>query len=344
MKKRTQYLALLLALTQMISGVVVAQKVGSTSMQFLKVMPVARATAMGDAYCVWAKGAEAIFWNPAGLSYTNGNELSLTYLQWIFDTQQGAVSFAHSFADYGVIGLQLQYVDYGSIDEAIWAAPYNTDLNTPGLTGRTFRPYSYVVGVSYATHITDKFSTGLTVKYAHESLYNGNEVVVTRYSPDTSTVKVKTWGNTLLFDYGIHYKTGYKSIEIGASVQNFGPNIKYAEEDHPAPLALRVGIAADLMGPDALLLQSDDSRVGVEFDLFQPNDYTQQYHIGAEYEFAQMVALRAGYKLNYDADGFTAGIGLKQSLGPMRLSFDYSFGSLSYHLGNVHRISLGVGF
>ncbi len=31
-----------------------AQKVGSTAMQFLHVMPVARATAMGDAYSVLA--------------------------------------------------------------------------------------------------------------------------------------------------------------------------------------------------------------------------------------------------------------------------------------------------
>lgn len=323
---------------------VFAQKVGSTSLQFLKVMPVARATAMGDAYAVWAKGAEAIFWNPAGLAYTEGTEVSMTYLQWIFDTQQGALSASQSLGDYGTVGLQLQYIDYGSIEEAIWAPPYNADLNMPGLTGRTFKPYSYVVGVSYGTKITDKFSTGLSVKYIHESLYNDKEILVTRYVPDTATVKVKTWGTVVLFDYGIHYKTGFRSIELGASVQNFGPNVKYAEEDQPAPMVFRIGIAANFIGPEALLVVDEANRLGMEFDLIHPNDYDQQYHVGLEYEFSQLVALRCGYKFNYDADGFTAGLGLKQTLGGTRFTVDYSFGSMSYHLGNVHRISLGVGF
>ncbi len=344
MKKRSQLFIEIIALTIVATTCMMAQKVGSTSMQFLKVMPVARATAMGDAYSVWARGAEAIFWNPAGVAYTQGTELSMTYLQWIFDTQQGAISIAHSFHGIGSIGLQLQYVDYGEIEEAIWAPPYNSDLNTPGLTGRTFRPYSYVVGLTYGTKITDKFSTGLSVKYAHESLYNDNEVVVTKYLPDTTEMKVKTWGNVFLFDYGIHYNTGYRTIEVGASIQNFGPNVTYADEDHPVPMALRVGIAADILGTNALLFQSDNSRLGIEFDLFQPNDYDQQYHLGAEFEFAHIISVRTGYKFNYDADGFTAGLGLKQKLGSARFSFDYSFGSLSYHLGNVHRISLGVGF
>ena len=46
---------------------VYSQKVGTTSMQFLKVMPCARGTALGDAYSVLATGAEAgileSFWN-----------------------------------------------------------------------------------------------------------------------------------------------------------------------------------------------------------------------------------------------------------------------------------------
>ncbi|MCX7983812.1 MAG: PorV/PorQ family protein [Bacteroidetes bacterium] len=344
MKSNKKIFFSVFALLLVISTITSAQKVGSTSMQFLKVMPVARATAMGDAYAVWAKGAEAVFWNPAGLQYTNGNELTMTYVQWIFDTYQGAFAYARSLGMWGSLGLQLQYVDFGTFDEAVWVPPYNQDLNTPGLTGRTFRPYSYLVGISYANALTDKFTTGLTVKYAHESLYNDKEVEVWIYHPDTSKIKVKTWANVVLFDYGIHYKTGYRTIEIAASIQNFGPNVKYGKEDHPAPLSFRIGIAGDLMGPDALLFKSENSRLGMEFDIFHPNDYTQQYHIGAEYEFAQLIALRAGYKLNYDADGFTAGLGIKQTLGTVRFAFDYSFGMLNYHLGNVHRISLGVGF
>ena len=324
------------------SQTALSQKVGSTSMQFFKVMPSARATALGDAYSVWASGAEAVFWNPAGIPLVEQSELSLTYLKWIFDTRQGALSFATSFGSWGAVGLQLQYVDFGEIEEALWASPFKDDITYPGLTGRTFRPHAYVIGLSYGSRITEKFSTGVTVKYARESLYNGQ--IVTAVTGQGETVDVKTWANGLLFDFGLHYNTGFRTVRLAASVQNFGANVKYASESNSIPMALRFGTAVDLVGTDALLTPSENSRLGLAFDLFQPNDYAQQMHMGAEYEFSNLVALRLGYKFNYDADGFTAGGGIKQSFGTMKLSFDYSFGALRYDLGNVHRISLGVGF
>jgi hypothetical protein len=341
MKKITTYLLPFFAVL-LFSSNAFSQKVGSTSMQFLKVMPCARATAMGDAYSVLASGAEAVFWNPAGVAYVDKREVSLTYLKWIFDTQQGAFSFATSIGSFGAIGLQLQYVDFGEIPEATWASPYKDDINFPGLTGNTFHPFTYLVGLSYASRITDKFSTGLTVKYAHESLYGGQAVRAITSTGDTTMVN--TWGNGLIFDFGLSYNTGFRSIRLAASMQNFGANVRYASEGEPVPMALRVGIAADLIGNNALLASSEDNRVGVAFDLFQPNDYAQQAHFGIEYVYAGSVAVRAGYKFNYDADGFTAGVGLQQTLLQSKFSFDYSYGALHYNLGNVHRISLGVAF
>jgi len=43
------------------------------------------------------------------------------------------------------------------------------------------------------------------------------------------------------------------------------------------------------------------------FDLFLTNDADQQEHIGLEYEFANMFAVRAGYKINYTTEGITFG-------------------------------------
>lgn len=319
-----------------------SQKVGSTSMQFLKVMPVARATAMGDAYSVLASGAEAVFWNPAGVALSDKTELSMTYLKWIFDTQQGAFSFSAPIGNFGSVGIQLQYVDFGEIPEALWDSPFKDDVNYPGLTGQTFHPFTYLLGLTYASQITEKFSTGISVKYARESLYDGEMHVAVSATGDTS--EVNTWGAGLIFDFGLYYNTGFRTIRLGASMQNFGANVRYASEASPVPVALRVGIAADLLGNNALLLPSEDSRLSVAFDLFQPNDFAQQAHLGMEYVYAGVVAVRGGYKFNYDADGLTAGLGLQQTIAQTRFSFDYSYGALNYNLGNVHRISLGVGF
>jgi hypothetical protein len=341
MKKMMVGLVPLIAIAILASHAL-SQKVGSTSMQFLKVMPVARATAMGEAYSVLASGAEALFWNPAGVAGVENVEASMTYVKWIFDTRQMALGVAASLGEYGTVGAQLQYVDFGEIPEALWASPYKDDIEFPGLTGNTFRPYAYLIGLSYAYQLTEKFSTGLSVKMAHESLYNGS--TVTSVTSMGEMIDAKTWANGILFDFGILYNTGFHSVKLGASVQNFGPSVTYAVEDNSIPLALRVGIAANLIGQDALLMQMEGSRLGVAFDLFQPNDYTQQAHAGVEYEYAGMVALRAGYKFNYDADGFTAGVGVQQTLGGTRFSVDYSYGALDYELGRVHRISIGAGF
>jgi hypothetical protein len=318
-----------------------AQKVGSTSMQFLHVMPCARATALGDAYSVWASGAEAVFWNPSGLALIENQELSSTYIDWIFDAKQGALSYATPLGDLGAVGVQVQYVDFGTFEETSADAAYQVPPNW-GFTGRTFHPFSYLVGVTYARSLTDKFAVGIGVKYAHESLFDGQ--MANALTQLGTYEDVKTWADALLFDFGIRYNTGFRSVQVAASVQNFGADAKYAKESSPVPLLFRFGIAADLIGATALLLSDEsDNRLGIAFDLFQPNDYAQQAHLGMEYEFASTVALRAGYKFNYDYEGLTLGGGINHTLGSVKLSFDYSYGSIGTYLGSVQRISLGAG-
>jgi hypothetical protein len=319
-----------------------AQKVGSTSMQFLHVLPSARATALGEAYCVMATGVDAVFYNPSGLALIQNQELSSTYIKWLFDTRQGAIAYALPIEGIGSFGIQLQYVDFGEFEETSLQEPYISNLEARGMTGRTFHPFSYLIGLTYATSLTDKFSTGISVKYAHESLFDG-KTVYAMINSKGDYKDVNTWANGLLFDFGVRYNTGYRSVQIGASVHNFGPNVKYAVESSPVPLLFRFGIAADLIGDNALLLsQQKDNRLSTEFDLFQPNDYEQQAHVGIEYEYANTFALRGGYKINYDYEGLTLGGGLKFSIRSVQLSFDYSYGSMGTYLENVQRISLGA--
>lgn len=324
----------------LLSSAVFGQKVGTTSMQFLKVMPVARAAALGDAYSVLSSGADAVFWNPANVTHLEGSELSTTYTMWMMDTKLGALSYATSLENYGAVGISLQYVDYGEMQEAIWNRPYSKFDPFPGLTGRTFRPYAFVVGLSYSKQLTERFSTGLSVKYARESLFDGG--TISSMISQNNYEDVNTWGSGFLFDFGMHYNTGFRSVQLGISVQNFGADIKYAKEATPVPLQFRWGIAADLMGPDALILNQERNKLTMAFDLFQPNDYAQQEHVGLEYVYDGTFALRGGYKFNYDSESLTAGVGIKQSFGSVKLSFDYSYGSIGNYLGDVHRISLGA--
>lgn len=316
------------------------QKVGSTSMQFLKVMPSARGASLGDAYCVLVTGADAVFWNPSGLALIERQEVTSSYIKWIFDSRQGAAAYGLSLGEFGSIAAQIQYVDFGEFLEASMLRPYINKEIDPGLTGNTFHPYSYLIGITYAQNLTDKFSAGLSVKYAHESLYNGS-AIVTQVSQGVDET-VNTWATGVMFDFGFRYRTGFRSIEIAAAVQNFGADVTYAKESNPLPMMFRWGIAANLIGTEAIALYDETNRVGIAFDLFQPNDYAQQAHFGLEYVYADVFALRSGYKFNYDSEGLTLGSGIRHSFGPVVLKFDYSYSSVGTYLGNVHRFSLGA--
>jgi len=249
----------------------------------------------------------------------------------------------------GNLGVQFQYIDYGTIKETrtetidLVIGPNGEKIFNPGLTGRSFTPYSYLVGLSYAKAITDKFSAGATLKYATESLW-ADQVVTSVNNVTGEVSNYKTYTNVLLFDFGMIYNTGFRSVQIGISVQNFGPQVTFANRSYPAPLAMRVGASANVIGPEALLFNDETSQLTMAYDLFQPNDYDQQMHVGAEYSFSDAVALRIGYKVGYDSEGLTFGGGVHTSLSGTSISFDYSYGRMDEFLNNVHRISLGVQF
>jgi hypothetical protein len=182
---------------------------------------------------------------------------------------------------------------------------------------------------------------GIGMKYAHESLFNGQ--MVTAQVRQGVFEEVKTWANGLLFDFGIRYNTGFRSIYIGSAVQNFGGDVKYAKESNPVPLLFRFGIGADVIGHDGVFVSgSEENRLSMAFDVFHPNDYAQQMHVGVEYEYRGIFAIRGGYKFNYDFDGLTLGAGFKHATNDFRLSADYSYGDMGTYLGNVQRISLGI--
>lgn len=323
------------------------KKVGTTSMQFLKVMPSARITAMGDASSAFVDGVDAVFWNPAGLTSIQNHEVTATYTLWIFDTKQDALAYGINLGDYGFLGAQFQMTDIGSIEETKASSQHfdpSGNFN-PGFTGNTFTPLSLLVGISYAQQLTDHFSTGISMKYATETLWDGGTVEAPLENKANAVQeKYNTTAKVYLFDFGMKYKTGYKSLQIGAAVQNFGSQVKFAVEDYPAPLLFRLGISGNLLGNDALLLTDDKNTLTMSYDILQPNDYDQQMHFGAEYGFMELFKLRAGYKYNYDNEGLTFGGGIKTDVPGMLLGVDYSFGSMGEYLGNVHRISLGVQF
>ena len=57
-------------------------------------------------------------------------------------------------------------------------------------------------------------------------------------------------------------------------------------------------------------------------ELFVPQDTNAKAHVGAEYRIVPAFALRAGYKINYDIYGVTAGFGVRLQEG---FELDYAY-------------------
>ncbi len=299
-------------------------KVGTTSFQFLKIVPDARSTAMGEASASIVNTAEAVFHNPAGLIYVENLDVSFSYVDWLLDIKYSAFSAAYRFSYFGTFGFQLVYGDIGDIEETrVDGLGFVGKSYNPGLTGRTFSPNSLVAGLTYARGLTEKFSFGITAKYVSEKLAPGLGL------EDASAAAI-------LFDGGILYDTGFRSIKLGLSVRHFGGDIKFYAEKYPPPQTFNVSISSYLIGINGLFTNISDQKLLFAFDMIQPRDYGQQYNTGLEYSFKDMFFLRTGYKMNYDEEGFTYGFGVRLT----GIRVDYSFGDFGKYLDSVHRFSL----
>ncbi|KAA3615268.1 MAG: hypothetical protein D8M58_22145 [Calditrichaeota bacterium] len=299
-----------------------AQKVGTTSFQFLKVLTDARATAMGEAYSSVATGSDAVFWNPARLTYVKGTDLAASYMDYFLDVKHFSFSAASTIGDVGTFGIFGTVTDFGEIPVAtVDRLGFIGDVYNPGLTGETIQPSAFVFGVSYARDMTDKFSFGITVKYGKEDLVAASEDII-------------------MYDAGINYKTGYKSIEIAASIRHFGPEVKFVKEKYPLPQTFNIGFSSYLIGSnDPLLTSIEGQSLLFAFDIVQPRDYDQQYNLGLEYGFNDMFFLRGGYKLNYDEESFALGLGIKYD----SYRIDYSYNDYGEFLDSVQRFTIGFG-
>jgi hypothetical protein len=77
----------------------------------------------------------------------------------------------------------------------------------------------------------------------------------------------------------------------------------------------------------------------VSVDAIHPRDFSEQVNFGLEYNFMNMVALRAGYIYPADEQSYTLGVGLQQSFAGYGIGVDYAYTPFGV-FDPVHRVSL----
>jgi hypothetical protein len=147
--------------------------------------------------------------------------------------------------------------------------------------------------------------------------------------------------STPMFDFGVLYRTGYRSLNIGMSVRNFSPSVTYEEESFEAPLLLSIGASFNIM--DLSASASDMHSFLVTAEAGHPRSYDEQIRLGGEYRFMNILSLRAGYIFPTDEQGISAGAGLNLEVSGLKFGADYAYSAYG-DLGNVNLLGIQIGF
>lgn len=311
------------------------QKLAQTGFKFLYMSNDARISSMGEAGTSLRFGyASSMFYNPAGMANLDRLvDVSFGQTQWIADINYMHAGLAFSPWDnnFGVFGVSVVSVDYGSF--------YQT-VRSSGERGfeelGTYSPSALSFGISYAKMLSEKFSIGANIKYATQTLGTGVTAI-----NEFGYVKEKFETNTIAVDFGVIYKTGFKSLNVGMSIRNFSQEIEFIEESFELPLTFKVGLSMDMM--DIIQPDQDLHKFNLAVDATNPRDNKEYINLGGEYIFMNTLALRGGYSSFDNNGGFTAGAGVMQEVAGVVLAVDYAYAPFDIFEA-VHRFTVRFAF
>jgi hypothetical protein len=292
-------------------------KVGTAGAKFLDIGISARAMGMGEAYSAIANDVSAIYYNPAGLTQLFSREAMFTHIDYPAGIKYnfGAIALPVE-ALAGVIGIGVYNLNSGDIPLTTYG--YLANVETGRFDGEYFRAIDWAISMSYARSLTEHFSLGGTFKLIGE------------YYDDESA---QGWAA----DVGTLYDTGYRGFKIAISIVNFGPDMKMVQQEYPLPINFKFGSSFNFV-------ESPDHLAVVSLEGAHPSDNLEQYNAGIEYWYLDKFSLRVGNRFNYDADGFTAGAGMKWPFGEAtEIRVDYSYQDFGF-LREVHRFSFALAF
>jgi hypothetical protein len=307
-------------------------KVGAAGSQFLKIGVGARANGMAGAYTSVANDLSSLYWNPAGVADVKGMNGEFHYTQWF-------AGYSHSFAAVSMPLSEQFVVSAHMVSFSSDKIPVTTMAQPEG-TGSHYTVNDLVAGVSISGYLTDQFSFGVTGKVVNNAFSSLNS-------------------QGIAFDIGTLYDTEIQGIKLGFAIFNLGSEMKYEGQDlkstkkyieelkaapwdvtflanpYTMPLIFRAGISSEV-------INKEDHKLILAGDFVTLSDTPEQFAIGAEYTWIDLVSVRAGYRFGQDQLGFSFGLGLSYLTDGVIGKLDYSL-SPTADIGWINRLSLSVG-
>jgi len=329
--------------------------VSEAAVLFLMISPGARASGMGEAFVAIADDATAVYWNPAGLAYQYGREVTIMHANWLpqfaNDMYYDFLAYRQDVEGVGTIGFNVTFLNMGK--QTI------TGEDSPEPLGE-FSSYDIAFAGSYGTTVTDNLAMGVTLRYIRSNLAPQGQ----------GAERGEGKANAFAFDLGLLYKFPFWSQKLawGMNLSNMGPKISYIDvaQADPLPTNLKTGLAFKAVNQkynkltfafdiNKLLVTPNGDGEGADpfykavITSWYDDDIDEEfrkmiYSLGAEYWYSDLIALRAGYY--YDEAGkvkyATFGAGLRYSL----YGFDFGYVSAGegHPLSDTMRFSLTIGF
>lgn len=236
-------------------------------------------------------GIESSVVNPAGLSTTQGTELTFAHTRWLIGTGIAInnIGFSQALGEEGtggVIGISINSLNLGEF--------IRTTADQPDGDIGSFSPNMTTIGLSYAKKFTDHILVGATLRGMTESTNNLNAFGV-------------------CFDAGVQYRAlENDALKLGIALRNVGPAMSYTGQglEYRAPLNPNnpslnsaVTIPTDKfelpsqlsLGGSYDIRANDNNTITMLAGFISNSYYYNQLGLGAQYKFKDIVAFRASY-------------------------------------------------
>ena len=328
---------------------------GTSGAAELLINPWVRSSGWGGVNTACGSGVDALFSNVAGLAHTPGTEPTFGYTSWLQNSgvRNLAVGLAQSLGDYGVLGLSVNSMNFGTIDKTTVGSP---EMGNNG----TFKISMMNIAVSYAKAFSNTIYAGATIKIVNEGIDN-------------------VTGTGVGIDAGVKYVTGDNyELKFGIALKNWGPSMSFSGDglstnalfqysnhyqtleqrsaSFELPSSLNIGMSYDF------LFAENKHRVTVAGNFASMAFGRDLYTAGLEYGFMKYFMLRASYTYEealteslFDENGstslmsgFACGASVVAPLSKAKngkngidISFDYSFRATKV-MGGIHSIGASL--
>lgn len=320
-------------------------RVGTNAAPELQIPVGSRYLGMAGSNISSSQGLESIYWNPAGVSITqSGANAIFNYRSYIADMKMEFAAVSGNFGGLGTVALAFRDLNIGQI-------PVTTTTQPDG-TGEYYSPTYFILGLTYSRALTDRVSVGATANIINESFAGVSS-------------------NGFSFDIGVQYRDllDIQGLAIGVVVKNLGGSMTYdgsalwvqaTDPSADRSITFYKVSAASFDLPSEISLGAsytkkfdEDNTLSGAF-AFTNNNYSyDEYKVGLEYSYKDMLYVRGGYLKSPEASpntdpniwqGFSFGVGLNfKNFTDMDISVDYAYIPVKYFDAN-NSVTVRFGF